>query len=117
MTHINSQIISCPYCKKSITVDELGEYVSANPEIKKQAVEEQFQLWGGAYDKNYLIQKSRMRTWTLFFDAPSALVIFYLSFLLLSSLSYCIRKRLISDVISDSSLIRKVIQPELGSTW
>jgi len=60
---------------------------------------------------------SRMSTWTLYFDAHCALVIFYLSFLLLPSLSYCIRKRLISDVISDSSLIRKVTQPELGSTW
>ena len=56
MTDINNQIIIRPSCKVSLTVDELGEYVSANPEIKKQAVEEQFQLWGGAYDRNYLIQ-------------------------------------------------------------
>lgn len=39
-----------------ITVVELGEHVSANPDTKKQAVEEQFQLWGGAYDRNYIIQ-------------------------------------------------------------
>jgi hypothetical protein len=56
MTDVNSQIIHCPNCKASLSVDELGEYVSANPETKKQAVEEQFQLWGGAYDRNYLIQ-------------------------------------------------------------
>ena len=56
MTDINNQIIFCPYCKAFITVDELGEYVSANPEIKRQAVEEQFQLWGGAYDRNYLMR-------------------------------------------------------------
>jgi hypothetical protein len=39
-----------------ITVDELGEHVNANPETKKQAVEEQFQLWGEVYDRMYLIQ-------------------------------------------------------------
>jgi hypothetical protein len=56
MTDISNQIIYCPNCKASITVNELGEHVNANPEIKKQAVEEQFQLWRGAYDRNYLIQ-------------------------------------------------------------
>jgi hypothetical protein len=56
MTDIDNQIISCPNCKEPITDDELGEHVNAHPDIKKQAVEEQFQLWGGAYDKNYLIQ-------------------------------------------------------------
>jgi hypothetical protein len=50
------QVIHCPNCKASITVEGLGEHVSANPDTKKQAVEEQFQLWGGAYDRNYLIQ-------------------------------------------------------------
>jgi hypothetical protein len=48
----NNQIYHCPNCKVSITLDELGEYVNANPEIKKQAVEEQFQLWGGAIIEN-----------------------------------------------------------------
>ena len=43
----NNQVIHCPNCKASITVDELGEHVSANPDIKKQAIGEQFQLWGG----------------------------------------------------------------------
>lgn len=60
---------------------------------------------------------STMRTWTLSVDAARATVTFYLSFLLPPSLSYCIRKRLISDVTSTSSLIIKVTQPELGSTW
>jgi DNA-directed RNA polymerase subunit M/transcription elongation factor TFIIS len=53
----NNQVIHCPKCKASITVDELGEYVKANPETKKQAIEEAIQLWGeAAYDRNYLIQ-------------------------------------------------------------
>ncbi|MFL6494149.1 MAG: hypothetical protein ACJ70N_05030 [Nitrososphaera sp.] len=53
----NNQIIFCPFCKASITVDELGEHVNANPETKKQAIEEEIQLWGeDVYDRNYLIQ-------------------------------------------------------------
>jgi phage FluMu protein Com len=57
MTGINNQIIQCPKCKISMTVDKLGEHVNANPETKKQAIEEEIQLWGeAAYDKNYLIQ-------------------------------------------------------------
>lgn len=55
-TNNQQQIIHCPNCQASITVDELGEHVNANPEAKKQAIEEQFQLWGGAYDRNSLIQ-------------------------------------------------------------
>ena len=55
-TNNQKQIIHCPNCQASITVDELGEHVNANPEAKKQAIEEQFQLWGGAYDRNSLIQ-------------------------------------------------------------
>ena len=35
----DNQIIQCPNCSKSITVDELGEHVNANPEIKKEAIE------------------------------------------------------------------------------
>ena len=51
MTNNNQQIIHCPNCNASITVDELGEHVNANPNTKKQAIEEQFQLWEGfAYD-------------------------------------------------------------------
>jgi hypothetical protein len=48
MTDINNNnqlMIYCPYRKASITV-ELGEYVNANPETKKQAIEEEIQLWG-----------------------------------------------------------------------
>ena len=48
----SNQVIQCPNCEVSITVNDLGEYVNANREIKKQAIEEQFQLWGGAYDRN-----------------------------------------------------------------
>ena len=32
MTDISNQIIYCPNCKASITVNELGEHVNANPE-------------------------------------------------------------------------------------
>jgi hypothetical protein len=35
----NNQAIQCPNCMVIITVDALGEHVSANPEIKKQAIE------------------------------------------------------------------------------
>jgi uncharacterized protein (DUF2225 family) len=52
----NQQIIYCPFCITPITVDELGEYVNANPEIKKQVIEEELELWGDVYDRNYLIQ-------------------------------------------------------------
>ena len=34
MTDINNHIILCPNCKASMTVDALGEHVSANPETK-----------------------------------------------------------------------------------
>jgi hypothetical protein len=57
MIDINNQIIIyCPFCKALITVDELGEYVNANPDTKKQAIGEQLELWGDMYDRNYLIQ-------------------------------------------------------------
>jgi hypothetical protein len=53
----NNQIIYCPFCIAPITVDELGEHVDASPETKRQAIEEELQLWGeDAYDRNYLIQ-------------------------------------------------------------
>ena len=56
MTDINNQIIIyCPYCKMPITGDELHEYVNANPQIKKQAIEEELELWGEVYDRNYLV--------------------------------------------------------------
>ena len=53
---INNQVIHCPNCNASITVDELGEHVNANPETKKQAIEEQLERWGDAYDLEYLMQ-------------------------------------------------------------
>ena len=51
-----NQIIYCPYCKTSIAVDKLGEYVNANQYTKKQAIEERLQLWSEVYDRNFLIQ-------------------------------------------------------------
>lgn len=53
---INNQTIHYPNWKASITVEELGEHVNANPQTKKQAIEEQLQLWDEAYDREYLIQ-------------------------------------------------------------
>jgi endogenous inhibitor of DNA gyrase (YacG/DUF329 family) len=52
----NNPIIQCPRCRASVTVSELGKHVNANPEIKTQAIEEQLQLWGDAYDREYLIK-------------------------------------------------------------
>lgn len=52
----NNQTIHYPNWKASITVEELGEHVNANPQTKKQAIEEQLQLWDEAYDREYLIQ-------------------------------------------------------------
>jgi uncharacterized protein YbaR (Trm112 family) len=52
----DSQIIQCPFCKAPLTVEELGEYVNANPETKKQAIAEEIELWGDGCDRNYLIQ-------------------------------------------------------------
>jgi endogenous inhibitor of DNA gyrase (YacG/DUF329 family) len=55
-TNDQKQIIQCPNCGKSITVDALGEHVNANPKIKKEAIETELELWGDAYDRAYLIQ-------------------------------------------------------------
>ena len=55
-TNNQKQIIRCPNCDVSITVDELGEHVNANPETKKEVIEEQLQLWGKIYDRSYLIK-------------------------------------------------------------
>jgi endogenous inhibitor of DNA gyrase (YacG/DUF329 family) len=52
----DNQIIQCPNCKKSITVDELGEHVNAHPDIKREAIQREIELWGKEYDRNYLIQ-------------------------------------------------------------
>jgi hypothetical protein len=48
-------MLLCPRCNKSITVEELGDYVNANPEIKKQAIAEQLDQWGEEYDLEYLV--------------------------------------------------------------
>lgn len=56
MIDINNQIIYCPNCMASIPADELGEHVNANPDTKKQAIEEQLQPWGEVDDRSYLIQ-------------------------------------------------------------
>lgn len=51
----NQKIIYCPFCITPITIDELGEHVNAHPEIKAQAIEEELELWGDVYDRNYLM--------------------------------------------------------------
>ncbi len=57
MSDINDgQIFYCPFCIAPITVDELGEYLNASPETKKQAIEEELELWGDRYGRNYLIR-------------------------------------------------------------
>lgn len=52
----NDQIIYCPTCKTSISVDKLGDYVNDNPKAKKQIIEEEIQQWGEAYDRHCLIK-------------------------------------------------------------
>jgi hypothetical protein len=56
--HGNGQnkIIQYPSCHTSITDVELGEHVNTNPQTKQQAIEEELELWGDVYDRNYLIQ-------------------------------------------------------------
>lgn len=39
-------IIRCPSCRALITVEELHEYVNARPESKKEAIEEEIEMWG-----------------------------------------------------------------------
>jgi uncharacterized C2H2 Zn-finger protein len=48
------EIIRCPRCNVSVTVDALGEHVNSNPQIKEQAIAEQLEQWGEAYDLEYL---------------------------------------------------------------
>ena len=55
-TNNQKQIIQCSNCNKSIRVDELGEHVNAYLDTKKEAIERELQLWGEAYDKNYLME-------------------------------------------------------------
>jgi hypothetical protein len=47
-SHINHnhQIIYCPTCKTSISVDKLRDYEDDNLEAKKQVIEEEVHQWG-----------------------------------------------------------------------
>jgi hypothetical protein len=36
-----NQLITCPSCKASITVEELHEYVNSKPESKREAIEQE----------------------------------------------------------------------------
>ena len=62
MILINDQkTIQCPNCNVCNTVEELGEHVNTNPQIKKQAIEQEIELWGeDAYDRSYLIENVRL---------------------------------------------------------
>jgi hypothetical protein len=55
-TNNQEQLIQCPNCQTSISVDTLGEHVNSYPEIKKEAIERELELWGDSYDRAYLIQ-------------------------------------------------------------
>ena len=52
------QIIRCPKCKASITIEELYEYVNAKPESKREAIEQEIEMWGltSYYDRQYLVE-------------------------------------------------------------
>ena len=52
----HQEIIYCPRCKASISVDALGEHVNSNPEIKKQAIAEQLEQGGEKYDLEHVMQ-------------------------------------------------------------
>jgi hypothetical protein len=52
-----NQLISCPSCKASITVEELHEYVNAKPQSKIEAIEHEIEAWGLTfYDRQYLVE-------------------------------------------------------------
>ncbi len=52
-----NQLILCPSCKASITVEELHEYVNARPESKREAIEQGIEMWGMTYyDMAYFIE-------------------------------------------------------------
>ena len=55
--HPQRQIIRCPNCKASITVEELHEYVNTKPESKREAIEHEIDMWGLThYDRQYLVE-------------------------------------------------------------
>jgi uncharacterized C2H2 Zn-finger protein len=52
-----NQLIRCPNCKASITIEELHEYVNAKPESKREAREDEIEMWGPTYyDRQYLVE-------------------------------------------------------------
>jgi hypothetical protein len=53
----SSQVIKCPTCKASITVEELHEYVNVNPEAKREAIEKERAMWELTYyDMAYYVE-------------------------------------------------------------
>jgi hypothetical protein len=55
--HQQRQIIRCPNCKASITVEELHEFVNANPESKRDTIEKEVAMWGLThYDMAYYVE-------------------------------------------------------------
>ncbi len=53
----HQQIIRCPNCKASITIEKLHEYVNAKPESKREAIEHEIETWGLTYyDRQYLAE-------------------------------------------------------------
>jgi hypothetical protein len=52
-----NQLVSCPSCKASITVEELHEYVNARPDAKREAIEQEIENWGLTYyDRAYYVE-------------------------------------------------------------
>jgi hypothetical protein len=55
--HTGNQVIKCPTCKASITIEELYEYVNSNPEAKREAIEKERAMWGLTYyDLAYYVE-------------------------------------------------------------
>ena len=56
--HPQRQIIRCPNCKASITVEELHEYLNTHPESKREAIEHEIEMWGLTpyYDREYYVE-------------------------------------------------------------
>lgn len=56
--HQQRQIIRCPNCKSSITVEGVHEYVNAKPESKREAIEHEIEMGGLTpyYDRQYLVE-------------------------------------------------------------
>jgi hypothetical protein len=52
------EVVRCPNCKASITMEELHENVNAKPESKREAIEYEIEMWGltSYYVRQYYIQ-------------------------------------------------------------